>query len=317
MWGAIASAVIGSVASNAIGSLFGGGGSSSRPAPAPDSALTAESAAGRRIANTAAQRVFDMGDANNARVDELTGLAVQRSQDSYDRLRDLYDYVAQQRGLYGGLTQRALDDAALFNQADWQQRYAQQAGEDVTAATQRAWDTTQRQMAGLGLRPGSPAYASMLQRTNLAGAMGSAQAYNMAREAARQLGLQYQDRASGMLNQGAQLYGNLGGSLATSMQNAATSPLSAYGMGLQAKMLPYSTAGNLGNAVSNSANDMFRAQASFNVANTELGQKAGNPAGTMFGTAMKEAMTPVYKEIGEGLTNNIRSWFNGGGIWPA
>jgi hypothetical protein len=171
------------------------------------------------------------------------------------KLNTLYDLNAEQMRSaserykqYGiPAEQKYYDMATKYSEPEEQERQAQLAKGDLGTAFQNQQQAQQRQFAGMGIDPTSPAAISAANNASVMNAAAEAGAMNRSRGAARELGMRLTSDAanfgrggqSGILQFGAQAQGNAQGAFGTA-QGALGSALGAgqfinqgYGTALQ------------------------------------------------------------------------------------
>lgn len=212
--------------------------------------------------------------------------------DQLDMQSDISKRLAeQQMGLTEQYNQRYWDTTAKYQDkffglvdqysaADEQERSASAARSDIAQSMASANQQTLRGMSRMGINPNSGAFQTAMRKSATDGALASAQASTMARQAAKELGMRYVGAASGM-NEG--LIGATQGAAGGAM-SAGASGMSALGQAsgmsqgqLSAQSSTYNNIGNLGLGVYNGQLNAY-------------GQQLGM-IGTLAGAGMGMAMS--------------------------
>lgn len=291
-----------------MGTLLGGGGS--RGAAAPNGIWNENAASGQRVGLDSARAAYKNAEDSQQGLRDAENFGADAAYRGYGQIQDYNDYVRGQRDQYGLLQQRAVSDATDFNDADFRERYAQRAGEQVASSMRMGDENLQRAAAARGIRANSGAYLSALNDNQIMGAMGQANAQNMAREAARLEGLRLNDRAAGMTAQGASTFGQLGMQGAGMGINAGAAPLNIRSTGLAARNQGFMQAGQMGTNVSQAATGQYNAQANFNTKDAQLRESSADPMGAMLGNA-----TGMLGSMGAGkMVGQVAGSYFGGPI---
>lgn len=264
--------------------LEGGKGGSS--APPPDPRLIEAQIRSMGIQDNVIQQVVANANSLMPLQREQMELGLKSASAAYDQSQQDRAFALSRRGMLAGLQDRIASDANNFNEGQRTADLRAQGMADVSAATSAARNSAMRDFARRGMDPSKVADAFARQGTSQAAA--AAQAGFMARNAARQEGLQLTDRAnnalagypamaSGLSSSGAG-FGGLGLGYANAGLAGMNSGLNSAGA--MAGSMGQNAAG-MYNAMGNYKNGQDQIAASSDPFNTILGAATG--IGTAWG----------------------------------
>jgi hypothetical protein len=274
--------------------LYPGGGKGGSSAPPPDPRLVQAQIDSMGVQNDAIKEIM-----SNTR--DMAPIQKQQMQFGLDTSRTAWDqsqadreYALERRGQLTGLQDRAIKDAADYNAEGYQEQLAQKAGEDVSAGMAQARGQSARAMAGRGISANSGAALALDADLSLGGAMQSAAATNMSRQAAKEMGWKLSDRASNMLAG----YPNMGMSATGAGAGFGGLGLGYANTGLSGMNSGWNSAGGMGGSMGSNATGMYNAQSQYSLGNAKLAQSDSDPFGAMLGMAAGAAGTAFGGPLG-------------------
>lgn len=199
---------------------------------------------------------------------------------AYDQNQEQYGVFKKQQTQLLGLQRKAQDAADLYSSDDYQNKLAGQGMADVEQGAAAARAGSVRDLTRMGLDPSSGRFAAMTAGTNMNVAAAKAQAANMARTAAKQLGWNLQDRAAGMLT-------GASSGLTSSIGTGAGFGASGLGLvntGLQGMNMGFNDMGRMAGSLGQNAAGMYGAQAGFKSQQDQLAASS-DPFMTILGAA--------------------------------
>lgn len=281
--------------------LEGGKGGSN--APPPDPRLIEAQIRSMGIQDSAINQML----ANSARMapiqEEALKFGLLTSQKAWDQSQQDRDFALGRRGMLAGVQDRIASDANNFNEANRTADLRAQGMADVSAASSAARGSAMRDFGRRGMNIGRLEDAFARQGTSQAAA--AAQAGFMARNAARQEGLQLTDRANNALAGYPAMASGLSGSgagfggLGQGYANAGLAGMnSGYGAaGGMAGQMGQNAAG-MYNAMGNYKNGQDQIAASSDPFNTILGAAAGIGTSWALGKVSDRRLKTNIKLVG-------------------
>jgi len=285
--------------------IYPGGGKGGSQAAAPDPRLVSAQIESMGYQDKAINQMMDNSAAMHPLQMAQMQFGLDTAKTAYDQSQADRVYSLGKRDQLGGLQDKMISQANDFNAGNRAEQLANQAMEGVSGAYAQGMGITQRALAARGISANSGAAIAAMNSNALQLSMNTAQAGNMARDAARQEGYQLTDRAAnalsgypsmGMAATGSGAgFGGMGLGYANSGlagMNSGWSGIAsaAGGMGSNATGM-YSAMGNYKNQQDQTAanNDPFH---------TLLGAATG--VGTSY--AIQGLMAPSFSGIGYGDT---------------
>jgi len=175
-------------------------GSKSSNAPAPDPRLIEAQIRSMGYQDDAINSILQNSKDMAPLQKQQMQFGLDSAKTAYDQSQEDRKYALGRRGVLTGLQDKAVSDAANFNEAGRQDQLVHEAQGDVNAAFSSARSQGLRSMERMGVNPNSGKFAAMGNQTAIAQAAALASASNKTRQAARTEGYALKDRASNMLS---------------------------------------------------------------------------------------------------------------------
>ena len=232
--------------------------------------------------------------ANNAAMQPMQKEQMQFGLDSaraaYGQSQDDRQFALSRRGILAASQDQMGRDAAQYSSEDMQNQMASQGLADVNQGFANARAQQTRGLSRRGINPSSGAALAMENQMSMAQAGQQAQASNMARSAARDLGFKLTDRASNALAG----YPSMASGLSGSGAGFGASGLGIANMGLSGMNAGWGQAGEAAGNMGRNATNMYSAEASYKSAQDKIAADS-NPmnsiAGAVAGVATSKLMS--------------------------
>lgn len=258
--------------------LHGGKGGSS--APPPDPALMAAQIKSMGYQDQAIQQIM-------ANAQRLLPYQEREMQFGLDSARTAYDqaqadrgYALERRGKLTGFQDKAVADAEKYSSEDYASKQAAMGLADVSRNVAQARAQMLRDNSRIGVNPSSGRALAMDNQMRIQQAAMGAQAANMARTAARDLGLRYDDRASGLLAG----YPSMGMAATGSGAGYGAAGIGLANAGANGMNAGYGMAGASAGQMGANATGMWNAQASYK-SNQDQIAASNDPFNAILGAA--------------------------------
>lgn len=253
-------------------------GSKGSDAPPPDPRLVEAQIRSMGIQDDAIQGIMNLQREMQPIQKEQMQFGLDSSRTAFEQSQADREYALGRRGVLTSLQDRMTSEADAFDVDMRSDQLAARAGADVTQAFAKVKDQNSRQMARMGIAPGSGRAAALSGQTALAEAVATAGASNTARERGRQEGRVLTDRASNALagypamsmqttGSGAQF-----GSMGVDLANKSTAGISGG----------FTSAAQVAGQMGTNATSMYGAQANYKNQQDQLAASS-DPFATLVG----------------------------------
>lgn len=268
-------------------------GSKSSSAPPPDPRLIDAQINSMGIQNTAIQQMMSNAGYLLPLQKEQMQFGLDTARTAYTQSQADREYALAKRGQLSTFQDKAIADANKFSSADYANQQAAIGLADVNQGFSSARAQQARGLSRMGINPNSGRALAMGNQMSIAQAGAGAQAANMARTAARDLGLRYDDRASGLLSG----YPSMGMATTGSGAGFGAAGLSLANSGLAGMNSGYGAASGAAGNMGQNAAGMYGAEASYKNAQDQIAA-SNNPFNTILGAATGVGMAAGIKRWG-------------------
>jgi hypothetical protein len=278
-----------------MGTLFNLGSNGTQ---APNARWSENASAGQKLGLDSGNAVFKSSNDMLPVQQQQTNQAVGAANEAYRSGVGEYDR-------FGGLRDRAVSDANNFNNADYRERYAQEAGENVAQGLRQAQGQNDRYLASRGVSGNSGAALALRNDAQNESARQQANAQNMARQVALEQGFKLNDRAAGYTGTGLQMAG-AAGALGAGGMTAANAGLTGMNSG-------FTTAGKIGLGTADSATGMYGVNTKANAADAAAKNQYSGMFSDDLGSLSGGMMGGGNKGAGSKGGSMFDNMFSGGG----
>jgi hypothetical protein len=253
------------------------GGSS---APPPDPRLVQAQIESMGYQNQAVNQVMNMSERLLPYQEEQMRFGLETGRTAYAQSQADRTYALGRRDQLTGFQDKAINDARTYSSKDYENQQAAKGLADVNSAAANARAQQARDMSRRGVNPGSTKFQQAGNQLAIQQTAMGAQAANMARTAARDLGLRYDDRASGLLAG----YPSMGMAATGSGAGFGASGITMANAGASGMNAGYGMAGNMAGQMGSNATGMYNAQANYKNGQDQIAA-SNDPFNTILGAA--------------------------------